>query len=71
MIESGRYTQIGGVIQTAMADQSGAWILPTLSSADGMINAARANFLNLALDELGPVGGTTIGLFADAEQLRK
>jgi hypothetical protein len=71
LIESGRYAQIGGVVQTAMANRSGAWILPTLSSGDGKIKTARANFLNLALDELGPVGETTIGLFADAGQLRK
>lgn len=70
LIHSGRHKEIGGAVQTSIADPSGAWVLPTLNSSDQNISNATASFLNIELKDIEPVGGCSIGVFADAGHLK-
>jgi hypothetical protein len=65
LIDTDEFPQIGGAVQHAVADQSGAWIVPTYNSPDGTLTSGNLTFLNVDLNTLEPVGGCTIGIVAD------
>lgn len=70
LIQSNKHKEIGGTVQTMIAEQSGAWVLPSLQSPDQSIRNAEATFLDVELKTIGPVGGCRIGIIADARRLK-
>ncbi|HEY6025777.1 MAG TPA: hypothetical protein VIV09_02660 [Pseudolabrys sp.] len=71
IVLSNRYPEVGGQVQSMLADKTGAWVLPILRSADRDITNAKASFLDIDVNEIGPVGDCTIGVFADATRVRR